>query len=334
MSDEPSKPAEQPSGAPGQPAATEQAAGAAASAQPAGTAADLPASAAAAQPASTATEQLATSQTAPPQLSVLGAFADKLVKVFLGLMVTAVFMLIVGLVVVATLSVPDIATKAPAFLDRVTSMFGSPAAPDQAAPEVSPGAQGPAPGAAGPEAEPPTLSYVILKQLERDGRLNDAGRKMLADAEIERARQALAKQVESAYRAGKFGDALKLQEQLAAETERFETQSDGQAGEQTAGAYASLAWYALLSRAFDKALAASERALTLAPNLRPALVNRAHALLFLGRTREARAAYLENKGQEEDGKKWEDVVIADFAELRKAGVVNPATTRIEAELRK
>jgi hypothetical protein len=320
MSDEPSKPAEQPSGAPEQPAAA---------------AAEQAAGAAAAQPASSiAAGQPATAQPASPKRSMLGAVADKLVRVVLGLAITAGFMLIVGLVVVATLSVPDIATKAPAFLDRVTNMFGSPAAPDQASPEVSAGAQGPAPGATGPEAEPPTLSYVILKQLERDGRLNDAGRKMLADAENERARQALAKQVESAYRAGKFGDALKLQEQLVAETERFETQSDGQAGEQTAGAYASLAWYALLSRAFDKALAASERALTLAPNLRPALVNRAHALLFLGRTREARAAYLENKGQEEDGKKWEDVVIADFAELRKAGVVNPMTSRIEAELRK
>jgi hypothetical protein len=319
MSDEPSKPAEQPSGAPEQPAA--------AAAEHAGAGATPPAS-------SIAAGRPATAQPASPKRSMLGAVADKLVRVVLGLAITAGFMLIVGLVVVATLSVPDLATKAPAFLDRITSMFGSPAALDQAAPEVSAGAQGPAPGAAGPEAEPPTLSYVILKQLERDGRLNDAGRKMLADAENERARQALAKQVEAAYRAGKFADALKLQEQLAAETERSETQSDGQAGEQTAGAYASLAWYALLSRAFDKALAASERALTLAPNHRPALVNRAHALLFLGRTREARAAYLENKGQEEDGKKWEDVVIADFAELRKAGVVNPMTSRIEAELRK
>jgi hypothetical protein len=325
MSDEPSKPAEQPSSGPEQPAA-------AAVEQPA--AVEQAAGAAATPPASIATGQPATAQPASPKPSMLGTVADKLVRVVLGLAITAAFMLIVGLVVVATLSVPDIATKAPAFLDRVTSIFGSPAAPEPAAPEVSPGAQGPAPGAAGPEAEPPALSYVILKQLERDGRLNDAGRKMLADAENERARQALAKQVEAAYRAGKFGDALKLQDQLAAETERFETASDGQAGEQTAGAYATLAWYALLSRAFDKALAASERALTLTPNLRPALVNRAHALLFLGRTREARAAYLENKGQEEDGKKWEDVVIADFAELRKAGVVNPMTSRIEAELRK
>jgi hypothetical protein len=266
---------------------------------------------------------------------VLGAVADKLVRVALGLAITAAFMLIVGLVVVGTLSVPDIATKAPAVLDKIMSMLGSSAPPGPATPQVSPGAQAPAPPAAGSDEPPPTLSYVILKQLERDGRLNDAGRKMLADAENERARQALAKQADAAYRAGKFGAALKLQEQLAADTERFETESEGQAGEQTADVFASLAWYALLSRAFDKALAASERALALAPTLRAAALNRAHALLFLGRTRDARAAYLENKGaQFEDGKKWEDLVAADFAELRQAGVVNPMTTRIEAELRK
>ena len=53
----------------------------------------------------------------------------------------------------------------------------------------------------------------------------------------------------------------------------------------------------LLAREFDKSLEASERALQLAPRMLWIAANRAHALMFLGRAKEAREAYLEQKGQ-------------------------------------
>jgi hypothetical protein len=270
----------------------------------------------------------------PSKQPVIRGLRDKVVGAFLGLTIMAAFMLIVGLVVVAVLSVPNLVTNATALVENVMSRLGSPAPTGAALPKVSSGPQEPAASTSEPETQPLTLSYVILKQLERDGQLNEAGRKLLASAESERTRQMLSIRVGEAARAGRFGDALRLQELLATETEREETATEGQPGEQTAAVLVNVVWYALLARAFDKGLAASERAVALLPDHPSAAVNRAHALLFSDRTREARAAYLKGKGREWDGKKWEDVITADFAELRKAGVVHPMTIRIETELRK
>lgn len=57
--------------------------------------------------------------------------------------------------------------------------------------------------------------------------------------------------------------------------------------------------------------------------------NRAHALMFLGRTDEARAIYLAHRGEQINGKTWEQQTLADFAELRKAGLTNPLMDEIE-----
>ncbi len=61
--------------------------------------------------------------------------------------------------------------------------------------------------------------------------------------------------------------------------------------------------------------------------------NRAHALMFLGRAEEARAAYLEHKGKAIAGQGlWEEVIAKDFAEFEKRGLTHPQMAEIKALL--
>ena len=70
------------------------------------------------------------------------------------------------------------------------------------------------------------------------------------------------------------------------------------------------------------------------PDWLPLATNKAHALLFLGRTREARALYLRYKGQraDKDAKLWEEVIREDFEALKKRGVSHRRMAEIEALL--
>jgi hypothetical protein len=79
------------------------------------------------------------------------------------------------------------------------------------------------------------------------------------------------------------------------------------------------------------ALEAADQAISLAPDLVWIYTNRAHALMFLGRSDEARAIYVRYRGQTgvQDGKSWEVLVLEDFAELRKAALTNPLMDEIE-----
>ena len=63
--------------------------------------------------------------------------------------------------------------------------------------------------------------------------------------------------------------------------------------------------------------------------------NHAHALMFLGRVDEARALYLAHRNDivsSTSNKTWSQAVAEDFAEFRKAGLVNPLMDEIEAAL--
>ena len=78
---------------------------------------------------------------------------------------------------------------------------------------------------------------------------------------------------------------------------------------------------------------ASDLAIAAAPPLLWLQINRAHALMFLGRTAEAKAIYLAHRGEKDgskDGAIWDEDVKSDLAEFRKAGMVNPLTDEIEA----
>ena len=141
--------------------------------------------------------------------------------------------------------------------------------------------------------------------------------------------------IEEAVAGGHYDVALKLRISLAEEVERDETKRTGAPGKETAGELISVAWAALFARDFAKALAVSERAHQLTPDDLLIETNRAHALMFLGRTGEARALYLDNKGKPtslDGGKIWNAAITDDFAEMRKAGITHPMMAEIERQL--
>jgi WD40 repeat protein/tetratricopeptide (TPR) repeat protein len=92
-----------------------------------------------------------------------------------------------------------------------------------------------------------------------------------------------------------------------------------------------LAWYLVLASDFKTALAASDEMIKRAPDQVWLHTNRAHALMFLDRTEEARMVYLAHRGTPKvsGDKTWEATVLDDFAALRKAGLTRPLLDEIE-----
>ena len=141
--------------------------------------------------------------------------------------------------------------------------------------------------------------------------------------------------IQAANEAGRYAEALTLQEQFAARVEGEESKSAGMPGNNTAAALADLAGLAILAGEPDKALAACERSLALQPSDLAAELNRAHALMYLDRRAEARAVYEAHKADLfPDNKPWPQQVAEDFADLRKAGRQHPQMAEIEAALDK
>jgi tetratricopeptide (TPR) repeat protein len=87
----------------------------------------------------------------------------------------------------------------------------------------------------------------------------------------------------------------------------------------------------ILAHNFVEALETANQAISLAPEETWLYTNRAHALMFLNRTDEARILYLKYRGTKNvvGEKSWEASVLEDFAELRKAGLTNPLMDEIE-----
>jgi hypothetical protein len=122
---------------------------------------------------------------------------------------------------------------------------------------------------------------------------------------------------------------------LATAIEAAETKSDGKAGRATGDALGIVSFQALFARDYPKALTAADRALTIAPNELWIVMNRAHALMFVGRINDASTLYLAHKDERianNANKLWQQVVAEDFAELRKAGVTNRLMPKIENAL--
>jgi len=142
--------------------------------------------------------------------------------------------------------------------------------------------------------------------------------------------------ISEAAGAGRYGEALQLQEALSAKVEEDEIKRNGgKPGEDTAEALVSVAWYALLARDFIKALTVADRAHAIFPNDLGIETNRAHALMFVENEKEAKGLYFAHKGKplsEEDAMLWERVIAEDFAEFRKAGLTHPVMAEIEKEL--
>ena len=97
------------------------------------------------------------------------------------------------------------------------------------------------------------------------------------------------------------------------------------------GQIGSLAYRFVIARDFADALEAADEAIALAPDKIWIYTNRAHALMFLGWIDEARALYLQYRGKPNvvGDKPWEGAILADFAELRKAGLTHPLMDEIE-----
>jgi tetratricopeptide (TPR) repeat protein len=184
-----------------------------------------------------------------------------------------------------------------------------------------------APGKTARES-PKTLAQDYLKAREWYEKVADKG-DTLAKANLEK----LA--ITEAVAAGRYTEALQLQEAMAAEEEAVETKRERKPGKETANALTGVAWYALFAREFTKALTVSDRAHALLPDDLAIETNRAHALMFLDRQTECRALYLAHKGKPmsvQDSSLWERVIANDFAELRKAGLTHPMMADIEREL--
>jgi hypothetical protein len=130
------------------------------------------------------------------------------------------------------------------------------------------------------------------------------------------------------FDAGHYDEAFKIDSANAAAAEAFEIKTSGKAGDLTASSLAQLSWYGLFAHHYAEALHAAERSIKLKPSLVPE-TNRAHALMMLGRTADAKAIYLAHKGEPLNGKKWEEVIADDFAQLRKAGITSPLMVDIE-----
>lgn len=93
----------------------------------------------------------------------------------------------------------------------------------------------------------------------------------------------------------------------------------------------ALAYRFVVARDFGSGLQAADEAIALAPETVWIHGTRAHALMFLERAAEARDLYLHYRASKNvlDQKSWEEVILADFAELRKAGLVHPLMDEIE-----
>jgi len=140
--------------------------------------------------------------------------------------------------------------------------------------------------------------------------------------------------IAEAATAGRYAEALQLQEALAAKVEAVETKREGKPGEETAQALSQAAWYALFAREFARALTFADRAHAVLADDLGIETNRAHALMFLGHGEESQALYRAHKGEAitQHGDLWERAIAEDFAEFRKAGLTHPMMADIEKEL--
>ena len=96
-------------------------------------------------------------------------------------------------------------------------------------------------------------------------------------------------------------------------------------------AYVSLSWHQIFARDFAGALASTDAAMKIDPSDLYVATNRAHALLLLGRTQEADAIYLGNRGKKmetDSDTTWDQTILKDFDDLEAAGITNPEIPRL------
>ncbi|HTB64275.1 MAG TPA: hypothetical protein VK737_11890, partial [Opitutales bacterium] len=100
-------------------------------------------------------------------------------------------------------------------------------------------------------------------------------------------------------------------------------------------AYHGLSWDELMIKDFAGALAAAQNGLQLDSGNLHLEANRAHALLFLGRTDEAEQIYYAHMGEKMDSdstENWEDTIIYDFDDFASAKLENPEIATIREKM--
>lgn len=170
-------------------------------------------------------------------------------------------------------------------------------------------------------------AVAVLETLVRLGDGGDAAQNDLANA-LRRVGtdQRILGQLDEAF--VDYDRALAFWGRLAdAHPERLNLRDDM---DEAAGSMGGLAFELLLARNYEKSLKASDRAVAAAPGLTRLYINRAHALMFLGRADEARKLYLAHRGEKTQGDKtWEGAIRNDFAVFREAGLADPLINEIE-----
>ena len=127
---------------------------------------------------------------------------------------------------------------------------------------------------------------------------------------------------------GKYVEAVEIQQKVVASIQAKAGSEEGKRRE-LAEAYISLSWYQVLAKDFVSALASTDAGRKLDASFLSIDVNRAHALLFLGRIQEAEQIYLKHRDEKiEDGRPWISVILQDFADLEKAGLASAEFLRI------
>ena len=128
----------------------------------------------------------------------------------------------------------------------------------------------------------------------------------------------------------RYGDAALAQKNQVAHLLRAD-KHDADSTQTLASAYVSLSWYEELAGNFADGFTSAEQSLKLDSTDLSATMNRAHALLFLNREKEAEAVYVANTGKKMNGEQlWDSVVLDDLTTLEGAGLTNPGVARIRA----
>jgi tetratricopeptide (TPR) repeat protein len=137
------------------------------------------------------------------------------------------------------------------------------------------------------------------------------------------------------FEAGRWKEAVDAQKAEVAAIQG-EPKHDADWSSNLEGAYVSLSWYQLFSRDFEGSLASTAEARKLDATDLTTETNHAHALLFLGRVPEAEAIYVQHRGEKmapDSDQKWDEVILSDFDDLQKAGIISKEAAPEVAHIR-
>ena len=137
--------------------------------------------------------------------------------------------------------------------------------------------------------------------------------------------------VNDAFESKNYAEAARLQERIAAATRLAETAAGEEPGDATLDALLSLSWYQLCAGQYDAVIMTADRAAAIREDYISIDTNRAHALMLMGSTDEARTIYNKHRGKETRNKKiWDREVLDDFAELELENIEHPLMNELRS----